>query len=96
MTGSDFPELVENNGERLRTELGITNSMHARNIMRHVKARMVGLESELPKVVPNTPKLIHDRMLLKLKKLNLNRVSPFISIAYSGKSFQDKESEEHW
>jgi len=69
VTGYDFPELVENNGDRLRTELGVTNSRHLNKIMSLVNARMVGIESNLPKIQLNTPEVKCTRVKLTWKKV---------------------------
>jgi len=91
VTGFDFPELIENSGERLKTELGITNSMHARKIIRHIKARMVGLESILPKVEPDIPELIRNRMSLTWKKIELESGFPVHKYRIQRKEFPIQE-----
>jgi len=53
VTGYDFPELVQNNGEALLTELGIEKSSFRKKIVRLVHARMLGIGS-----VPQPPKKI--------------------------------------
>ena len=45
VTGYDFPELVENGGKKLETELGITKSSFRRKIVRLAQARMLGIGS---------------------------------------------------
>mmetsp|Transcript_30485 Transcript_30485/g.45388 ORF Transcript_30485/g.45388 Transcript_30485/m.45388 type:complete len:775 (-) Transcript_30485:319-2643(-) len=45
VTGYDFPELVENDGEAIRTELGIERSSFRKKIVRHIHARMLGIGS---------------------------------------------------
>ena len=43
VTGYDFPELVENNGEALEKELGIEKQSFRKKIIRHIHARMLGI-----------------------------------------------------
>mmetsp|Transcript_22424 Transcript_22424/g.40452 ORF Transcript_22424/g.40452 Transcript_22424/m.40452 type:complete len:726 (-) Transcript_22424:145-2322(-) len=43
VTGYDFPELVENDGEALLTELNIEKSSFRKKIVRHMNARMLGV-----------------------------------------------------
>jgi len=50
VTGYDFPELVDNNGEPLTTDLGIQKVSHRKKIMRHIHARMLGIGT-----VPDAP-----------------------------------------
>jgi len=69
VTGYDFAELVENNGNRLETELGITNSRHRNKIMSLVNARMLGIESSLPKVQLDTPLFSCNRVTLRWKEV---------------------------
>ena len=50
VTGYDFPELVDHDGEVIETELGIEKASHRKKILRHINARMLGIGS-----VPSTP-----------------------------------------
>ena len=52
MTGYDFPELVENNGEALLTELHIEKSSFRKKLVRHINARMLGV-GDIPEVPSN-------------------------------------------
>jgi len=76
VTGYDFPELVENNGNRLRTELGVTNSRHVKKIMSLVNARMVGIESNLAKVQLDAPEVLCNRVKLTWGKVESNSGFP--------------------
>jgi len=51
VTGYDFAELVENNGEILKTELGITKLSFVKKIVNLMHARMLGIGN-----VPEAPK----------------------------------------
>jgi len=76
VTGYDFPELVENNGSRLETELGITNYWHRKKITKLANARMVGIESSLPKVELDTPVVTCNSVALRWKKVESNSGYP--------------------
>ena len=56
VTGYDFPELVEQGGKALETELGITKSSFRRKIVRLAQARMLGIGSS-PTHPPNPQKI---------------------------------------
>jgi len=43
VTGYDFPELVENDGEALHAELGIEKPSFRKKIVRHIRTRMLGV-----------------------------------------------------
>lgn len=45
VTGSDFPELVDNEGIALKDEVGITKESYRKKIMRLVRAKMLGIGS---------------------------------------------------
>jgi len=49
VTGYDFPELVENNGEIITTELGVTKPSFVKKIVNLMHARMLGIGS-MPEV----------------------------------------------
>jgi len=75
VTGYDFPELVEKSGERLDTEIGITRPMTRKKIVKHFKLRMLGIESNLPKVVFDSPVVSCNRVTLTWMGVESN--SPF-------------------
>jgi len=64
VTGYDFPELVEDNGKRLETEIEITNPTHRRKIVRLINARLLGIESTLPEVKLDSPLVKCNRVTL--------------------------------
>eukprot|EP00586_Coscinodiscus_wailesii_P008032 CAMPEP_0172522172 /NCGR_PEP_ID=MMETSP1066-20121228/292977_1 /TAXON_ID=671091 /ORGANISM="Coscinodiscus wailesii, Strain CCMP2513" /LENGTH=703 /DNA_ID=CAMNT_0013305147 /DNA_START=247 /DNA_END=2355 /DNA_ORIENTATION=+ len=43
VTGYDFPELVENDGSALLTDLGIEKSSFRKKLVKHISARMLGI-----------------------------------------------------
>jgi len=43
VTGYDFPELVDHNGEAIEKELGIEKNSYRKKILRHINARMLGI-----------------------------------------------------
>lgn len=51
VTGYDFPELVENDGERLSSELGIEKDRYRQKIVTLVKMRMLGVGSAPDEVI---------------------------------------------
>jgi len=74
VTGYDFPELVENNGKRLETEMKITSSKHRSKIVQHINARMLGIGSSLPQVELDIDVVSCNQVVLKWKKL---QTAPF-------------------
>merc|ERR1712232_1156798 len=57
VTGYDFPELVENDGELLLTELGIMKLSFRKKIVRHIRAKMLGIGD-----VPDPPANIKKKL----------------------------------
>ena len=43
VTGYDFPELVDHDGEAIKKELGIEKNSYRKKILRHINARMLGI-----------------------------------------------------
>jgi len=75
VTGYDFPELVESGGQRLENEIGISNPMIRKKIVKHFKLRMLGVESTLPKVVFDPHVVSCNRVTLAWKAVESS--SPF-------------------
>lgn len=57
VTGYDFPELVENDGDALEKDLGIEKSSFRKKIVRHIHARMLGIGT-----VPTAPPKFDHRL----------------------------------
>lgn len=43
ITGFDFPALLENDGQSIHEDLGVTNRLHRRQIMRAIQMRLLGV-----------------------------------------------------
>ena len=57
VTGYDFPELVDHDGEAIEKELGIEKKSYRKKILRHINARMLGIGT-----VPTPPQSFKHRL----------------------------------
>jgi hypothetical protein len=79
ITGYDFPELLENDGILLETELGVTRQTIKKRLMRGMKMKLLGMGSPPPASPPPTVRLSEQTLCYTNLQIEWNPVPTDLS-----------------